>query len=288
MSNLKIGNKIFKLEKKTIVMGILNVTPDSFSDGGRFFSVDKAVEHAVYMSKEGADIIDIGGESTRPGSKSISLDEEMDRVIPVIEQLIGKLKIPISIDTYKSEIAREALDLGVGMVNDITALQGDKKLVNIIAEYDVPVCLMHMKGNPRDMQINPVYDDVVKEIHDFLKEQTKYAILHNVKKENIIIDPGLGFGKRTGKGVEDNCQILNRLLEFKDLGFPIMVGASRKTFIGNVCGNKKPLPVSERLEGSLAAACLAVVNGADIIRVHDVKETRRCVDLIDCVIRKQF
>jgi len=288
MSNLKIGNKIFKLEKKTIVMGILNVTPDSFADGGLYNSVDKAVDHAILMEKNGADIIDVGGESTRPGAKSISLDEESKRVIPVIKQLLGKISIPLSIDTYKSEIAREALDLGVGMVNDITALQGDKKLVNIIAEYDVPVCLMHMKGNPRDMQINPVYDDVVKEIHDFLKEQTKYAILHNVKKENIIIDPGLGFGKRTGKGVEDNCQILNRLLEFKDLGFPIMVGASRKTFIGNVCGNKKPLPVSERLEGSLAAACLAVVNGADIIRVHDVKETRRCVDLIDCVIRKQF
>lgn len=288
MNNLKIGNKTFKLDKKTIVMGILNVTPDSFADGGIYNSVDKAVEHAILMEKNGADIIDVGGESTRPGAKSVSIDEEIKRVIPVIEQLLGKISIPISIDTYKSEIVKRALDLGVGMVNDITALQGDKKLVNIIAEYDVPVFLMHMKGNPQDMQINPVYDDVVKEIHDFFKERTKYAMFHDVKKENIIIDPGLGFGKRTGKGVEDNCEILNRLSEFKNLGFPIMVGASRKTFIGNVCGNDKTLPVSERLEGSLAATCIAVINGADIVRVHDVKETRRCVDFIDCVIRKQF
>ena len=288
MNNLKIGDKTVKLGKKTIVMGILNVTPDSFADGGIYNSVNKAVEHAILMEKNGADIIDVGGESTRPGAKSISIDEELKRVIPVIEQLLGKISIPLSIDTYKSDIAKRALDLGVGMINDITALQGDKKLVNIIAEYDVPVFLMHMKGNPQDMQINPVYDDVVKEIHDFFKERTKYAILHDVKKENIIIDPGLGFGKRTGKGVEDNCEILKRLSEFKDLGFPIMIGASRKTFIGNVCGNDKTLPVSKRLEGSLAAACIAVINGADIVRVHDVKETRRCVDFIDCVIRKKF
>ena len=288
MNNLKIGNKIFKPGKKTIVMGILNVTPDSFADGGLYNSVDNAVEHAILMEKKGADIIDIGGESTRPGAKPLSLYEEIQRVIPVVEQLLNNISVPLSIDTYKSEIAKRALDLGVSMVNDITALQVDKKLVNIIAEYDVPVCLMHIKGNPEDMQKNPEYDNVVKEIHDFLKKRTKYAMDHDVKKENIIIDPGLGFGKRTGKEIEDNCEILNRLSELKDLDFPIMVGASRKTFIGNVCGKNKPLSVSERLEGSLAAACLAVVNGADIVRVHDVKETRRCVDFIDCIIRKQF
>ena len=285
MNQLKIGNKTFEIGRQTIVMGILNVTPDSFSDGGEHFSLGKAVEHAILMEQQGADIIDIGGESTRPGAKATSLDEEMNRVMPVIEQLVGKINVPISIDTYKSDIARKALDLGASMVNDITALQGDKLLAGVVAEYDVPICLMHMKGNPRDMQINPTYDDVVKEIHDFLKERAEYAMFCDIKKENIIIDPGLGFGKRTGRGIEDNCDILDRLSELKDLGFPIVVGPSRKTFIGNVCGRKKPLSVSDRLEGSLAAACLAVRNGADIVRVHDVKETRRCVDLVDCAHR---
>ena len=285
MNVLKIGDKTFELGKRTIVMGILNVTPDSFADGGEYFSLEDAVEHVILMEKEGADIIDIGGESTRPGAKIISLDEEMDRVMPVIEQLVGNIGVPISIDTYKSEIARKALDLGVVMVNDVSALRGDKKLADVVVEYDVPICLMHMKGKPRNMQINPVYDDVVIEIHDFLKERTDYALSCGIKKENIIIDPGIGFGKRTGKGIEDNCEILKRLSELKDLGFPIMVGASRKTFIGNVCGDGKQLPISDRLGGSLAAACIAVMNGADIVRVHDVSEARRCVDLVDCVVR---
>ena len=285
MNVLKIGRKKFELGKRTIIMGILNVTPDSFSDGGEHFSVDDAVKHAFSMEKYGADIIDIGGESTRPGATSISVKEEMDRIIPVIEQLIGEISVPISIDTYKSEIAKNALDLGVNMINDISALQVDKHLASIVAEYEVPICLMHMKGNPKSMQINPVYDDVVKEIHDFLKERAEFALFCNIKKENIIVDPGIGFGKRNGGENEDNCEILRRLYELKDLGFPIMIGASRKKFIVNVCGDDDPLQVSDRLEGSLAAACLAVANGADIVRAHDVKETRRCVDLVDCIIR---
>jgi dihydropteroate synthase len=285
MNVLKIGCKKFELGKRTIIMGVLNVTPDSFSDGGEHFSVDDAVKHAFSMEKNGVDIIDIGGESTRPGATSISVKEEMDRIIPVIEQIIGEISVPISIDTYKSEIAKNALDLGVDMINDISALQVDKNLAGIVAEHEVPICLMHMKGNPKSMQINPVYGDVVKEIYDFLKERTEFALFCNIKKENIIVDPGIGFGKRTGGEIEDNCEILRRLYELKDLGFPIMVGASRKKFIVNVCGDDDPLPVSDRLEGSLAAACLAVANGADIVRVHDVKETRRCVDLVDCIIR---
>ncbi len=286
MSMLKIGKKTFDLDKRTLIMGILNVTPDSFSDGGKHFSTDDAVKHALLMEKEGADIIDIGGESTRPSAKTISLNEEMNRTIPVIEQLIEEISIPVSIDTYKSDVARRALDLGVGMVNDISALKADRNLASVVAEYKVPICLMHMKGNPRNMQINPTYDDVVKEIHDFLKERAEFALFCDIKKENIIIDPGIGFGKRTGRGVEDNCEILRRLSEFKNLGFPVMIGASRKKFIGNVCGgDDDPLPVSDRLEGSLAAACLAVINGANIVRVHDVKETRRCVDLVDCIIK---
>ena len=286
MKTLKIGDKTFELGKRTLVMGVLNITPDSFSDGGKHFSLEDAVERALLMEKQGADIIDVGGESTRPGAKSISKNEEMKRVSPVIEKLVDKCNVPISIDTYKSDVAMKALDLGASMVNDITALQGDKKIVNIVAKYDAPICLMHMKGNPTSMQINPVYDDIIREIHGFLKERAEYALFHDIKKENIILDPGLGFGKRTGRGIEDNCEILRRLDELKVLGYPIMVGTSRKTFIGNVCGGEKPLPVSDRLEGSLAAACLAVINGADIVRVHDVKETRRSVDLVDCVVRK--
>ena len=284
MSFLKIGNKNFKLDKKTIIMGILNVTPNSFSDGGKFFSLDDAIKHAIKMEKDGADIIDIGGESTRPRSKSISLNEEMNRIIPVVEDLVIKLKIPISVDTYKSEIAKKTLDLGISMINDITALRGDKNLAKVVSDYDIPICLMHMKGEPNNMQVNPTYNDVVKEIHDFLRERADFALSSGINKDKILIDPGLGFGKRTGKGIEDNCEIINRLSELKDLGFPIMMGASRKTFIGNITGGERPLPVTNRLEGSLATACIAVVNGANIVRVHDVIETRRCIDIVDRII----
>jgi dihydropteroate synthase len=283
MSLLKIGNKDFELLKRTIVMGILNVTPDSFSDGGKFFSVDDAVKQAIRMEKEGADIIDIGGESTRPGSDPISIDVELNRVLPVIEAVKKKVKIPISIDTYKSKVAKEALDLGCSMVNDISALRGDEELVKVVVDYNVPICLMHMKGEPKNMQLNPTYEDVVAEICDFLIERAEFAISSGVREDKIIIDPGLGFGKRTGNGIEDNCEILRRLYEFKELGFPILIGTSRKTFIGNICGKGSSLPTSARLEGSLAAACIAVANGADIVRVHDVEETRRCVDIIDCI-----
>jgi dihydropteroate synthase len=278
-------NSIFDFGTKTYIMGILNVTPDSFSDGGKFFSIDNAVNHALEMEKDGADIIDIGGESTRPGSKPVSVDEEISRVIPVIEQLSNKIRIPLSIDTYKSEVAKKALDLGVAMVNDITALRHDKNLVSIVADFNVPICLMHMKGEPQNMQKNPTYEDVVKEIYDFFDERIKYAISSGIKKQNIIIDPGLGFGKRTGNGIEDNSDIIHRLSELKDLGYPILIGASRKTFIGNMCGCKRPLAVNERLGGSIAAANTAVMNGADIVRVHDVKETRQSLDFVDKIVR---
>jgi len=285
MRNLKISDKVFDLDKKTLIMGVLNITPDSFSDGGRFLSIGDAVKHAIQMQKDGADIIDIGGESTRPGALPISTSEELNRVIPVVEKLVKIIEIPLSIDTYKSEVAKKSFDLGVGMINDITALKGDKKLVNIVANYNVPICLMHMKGNPRDMQNNAYYDDIIFEITNFLKERAEYAMFNDVKKENIVIDPGLGFGKRTGRGIEDNCEILKHLSKLKILKYPILVGASRKTFIGNICGGEKSLPVEDRLEGSLAATAVAVLNGADIVRVHDVKETKRFIDIVDCIIR---
>lgn len=287
MKVLKVGNKTFNLGKETLVMGILNVTPDSFSDGGKFDSVGRALNHAVQMQNEGADIIDIGGESTRPSAHSISVDEELDRVVPVIKALSGKIDVPLSIDTYKSEVARKVLDLGVSMINDVTSLKGDKKLVNVVSEYNVPVCLMHMKGNPRDMQRNPDYSDVVFEIKNFLKERAEYAMFNDVKKENIIVDPGLGFGKRTGRGIEDNCEILKRLSELKELGYPVLVGASRKTFIGNICGGKEQLPPEERLGGSLSAAIVATLNGADILRVHDVGETKRCLKFADWILNRK-
>jgi dihydropteroate synthase len=285
MRTLKISDKVFDLDKKTLIMGVLNITTDSFSDGGRFLSIDDAVKHAIQMEKDGADIIDIGGESTRPGALPLSTSEELNRVIPVVKKLVKKIEIPLSIDTYKSEVAKKSFDLGVGMINDITALKGDKKLVNIVANYNVPICLMHMKGNPRDMQNNAYYDDIIFEITNFLKERAEYAMFNDVKKENIVIDPGLGFGKRTGRGIEDNCEILKHLSKLKILKYPILVGASRKKFIGNICGGEKPLSVEDRLEGSLAAAVVAVLNGADIVRVHDVKETKRCIDIVDCIIR---
>ncbi|MCJ2513108.1 MAG: dihydropteroate synthase [Candidatus Thermoplasmatota archaeon] len=285
MNNLNIGDKTFDLKHKTILMGILNVTPDSFYDGGKYFSPDKAIKHALVMEKQGADIIDIGGESTRPGAKKISAKEEINRIVPTIEELVKKINIPISVDTYKSKVAKKTIDAGASMINDISALRGDKSLVKIVSEYEIPICLMHMKGNPGNMQNNPFYKDLIKEIFLFLKERTEFAVLNNIKKEKIIIDPGIGFGKRTGRGIEDNCEILRNLDKLKLLKFPIMVGASRKTFIGNVCGDDKSPIIKERLEGSLTAACIAVMNGANIIRAHDVKETRSCLNLIDCVIR---
>jgi len=283
MKKLAIGSKTFNLSKKTLIMGILNVTPDSFSDGGKFTNLNDAICHAHEMIKQGADIIDIGGESTRPGAEPVSEEEEIKRIIPLIDTLLSEKEMLISVDTSKSTVAELAINHGAVMINDVTALRSDKAMAGVIASYQIPVCLMHMKGSPQTMQRQPKYDDVIKEIHSFFKKQIKYAKDNKINKKQIIIDPGIGFGKRTGKGIEDNCEIIARLDEFKKLGYPIMIGASRKRFIGNICGKDKPLPSDMRLEGSLAAACAAVLNGADILRVHDVKETRRCIDIIDCI-----
>lgn len=267
-------------------MGILNVTPDSFSDGGKFDLLDAAVNHAKQMVKGGADIIDIGGESTRPGAKAVGVTDEIQRVLPVFKQLIDEIDVPLSIDTYKSRVAEKAIEAGALLVNDITALQGDSRMVNVIADGNVHVCLMHMKGNPRTMQLNPTYSNLLPEIKSFLKERADYALFHDIPKDHILFDPGIGFGKRTGRGVEDNCDILHHLPVLKKEGYPILIGPSRKTFIGNVGGKEKTLPVQDRLEGSLAAACIAAYNGADIVRVHDVAETRKAVDVVDCILGK--
>ncbi|KAA0008695.1 MAG: dihydropteroate synthase [Thermoplasmata archaeon] len=284
---MKIGKKVFRWGERTYIMGVLNVTPDSFSDGGRYLDPERAVERALEMQAQGADIIDVGGESTRPGSERVGADEELKRVEPVLEEICDKLSVPVSIDTYKSEVAEAAIRAGAAMINDISALRFDSGMVNVVKEYDVPVVLMHMKGTPKGMQENPHYDDVMHEIISFLHERKEFAVNNGIDGEKIIVDPGIGFGKRTGKGIEDNCEIIGRLRELKVLGSPILVGPSRKTFIGNVCSDDdKPLPVDRRIEGTLAAVALSAVNGADIVRVHDVAEARRCLKLVDSIIRK--
>jgi len=263
-------------------MGVLNVTPDSFYDGGRFFDIDRAVMHGLKLIEAGADMLDIGGESTRPGSVSVDAKEEIDRVIPVIKLLGEMTDIPISVDTYKSEVAERAIKYGATMINDISALRFDENMADIVAEYDLPVCLMHMHGRPSDMQIHPVYNDIIQDIICFLKERINFAVEKGISTDKIIIDPGIGFGKRTGEGIEDNCTILKRLKEFKSLNKPILVGTSRKTFISNLCNEPSP---KDRLIGSLATIAVAVANGADIVRVHDVRETKDVVDVVSNIFR---
>lgn len=264
---LKVGEKIIDLSSPKI-MGILNVTPDSFSDGNKFLDTEKAVKKALQMIEEGADFIDIGGESTRPGAQKVELQEELDRVIPVIKKIRQKSDIPISIDTYKSEVAEAALAAGADLINDISALRFDEKMIEIL-QYNksVPVILMHMLGTPQTMQKEPFYNDVIEEIIEFFQERIEYCIANGIDISRIIIDPGIGFGKRQ----EDNLEILEKLSEFKCFGVPVLLGASRKSFISRIY----PSEAGERLEGSLAAAALGLEAGANIFRVHDVKAHKR-------------
>jgi len=268
-----IGNFDIKFNEKTKIMGILNLTPDSFSGDWLAGNLDSAVEQAKAMVKNGADMIDVGGESTRPGAKPVSAEEELERVIPVIRGLKG-VKVPISIDTYKTEVAKEALKKGASMVNDINGLRS-RGMAEAVAKHKASVIIMHMRGKPRSMQNNPSYGDVVGDIIRFLRERSEFGINAGISRDKIIIDPGIGFGKTT----EHNLEIIRRLREFKSLGFPVLMGVSRKSFIGNVLG----LPVEERLEGSLAAVTASVMNGADIVRVHDVREARMAVQIVDAI-----
>ena len=258
-----------KLELNEIkIMGILNVTHDSFSDGDQYFDTGKAVERALEMIAEGANIIDIGGESTRPGAKKINVETEIERVIPIIQELRKHLSIPISIDTTKAEVAEKAIQAGASILNDISAMQFDAEMIKILQNYpEVPVILMHMQGTPEKMQEAPFYEDVIEEILDFFEERIKFCEENGISKERIIIDPGIGFGKRQ----EDNLIILKKISEFKCLGCPILLGASRKRFIGNIYDSS----ATERIAGSLASAAFAFQNEIEIIRVHDVREHRR-------------
>ncbi|MBU0668412.1 dihydropteroate synthase [Patescibacteria group bacterium] len=259
-------------------MGILNITPDSFSDGGKFLDVNKACERALQMAAEGADIIDIGGESTGPGSQNVSLQEEIKRVIPVIEKVRGKINLPISIDTYKHQVALHALNIGADMVNDVTAMRGDGEMAKILAEYDVPVVLMYAKDQtPRTTTESFKYNDVMATVKTFLRERIEYGMQAGIKRDRFIIDPGMGAF--VSSDPRYSLEILRRLNELPELELPILIGASRKSFIGKTLD----LPAGQRLEGGLACAAIAVLHGASIIRTHDVKETRRVIDMIDAI-----
>jgi dihydropteroate synthase len=269
-------NYKFDFTERTYIMGILNVTPDSFSDGGLYFDKKKAVEQALKMEEEGADIIDVGGESTRPGAEKISEKEEIKRVVPVIEAITKKIKIPVSIDTYKSEVAKAALSAGASLVNDISGLRFDRKMPSVIAGNKVPVCIMHIKGTPRAMQANPAYAALIPEIVDYLHEGIEIARSAGIADDKIIIDPGIGFGKT----LEHNLEIIRRLNEFSGFEKPILLGLSRKSFIGSLLGG---LPANERLEGTASAVAIGIFNSANIIRVHDVKAMVRVAVVADAL-----
>ena len=267
--------------KKTFVMGILNVTPDSFSDGGLHLDKSAAVRRALEMVEEGADIIDIGGESTRPGSGSVSSEEESRRTIPVIRELSKKISVPISIDTCKSQVAGMAIDAGASIVNDISGLRFDPLMPGVVSEQKVPVVIMHIKGTPKDMQSDPVYEALIPEIIDYLRGGIRLALESGVAEDRIMVDPGLGFGKT----LEHNLEIIHNLHEFTLLEKPLLIGPSRKAFLGTVLGG---VPPEERLEGSAAAVAISILNGANIVRVHDVKEMVRVARVADAIKRMKI
>jgi dihydropteroate synthase len=273
IKHLSIGDRQFDLSR-AIVMGILNVTPDSFSDGGRFNHVEHAVEHAMRMQQEGADIIDIGGESTRPGANAVTVDEELERVIPVIRAFRQHSSLPISIDTSKPVVMRAAVTEGANMVNDVNALQAEGA-VETCAELGIPVCLMHMQGEPRTMQQDPQYDDVVKDVAAYLQQRSIECIESGIHRNNIVIDPGFGFGKT----LRHNLDLLNRLESISELELPVLVGISRKSMLGAILDR----PVSERLYAGIAAAVIAYNKGARLFRVHDVAPTRDALAVCDAL-----
>ena len=258
-------------------MGILNITPDSFSDGGKYLSTSRAIDRAFAMVDNGADIIDIGGESTRPGSDSISKDEELQRIVPVIQEIRNQdSEILISIDTYKSDVAEIAIDLGANIVNDISGLTFDQNMSTFLSGRDIPVIIMHIKGKPKTMQSNPIYDDLINDINSFFKKQIIFAQSNGIDRDNIILDPGIGFGKT----FNHNLTIINNLKGLCNLGHPIMVGTSRKAFIGDILD----VPPIKRVEGTIASVVASVINGANIVRVHDVREIKKAIMVTEKIL----
>ena len=271
--------RVLDLGSRTHIMGILNVTPDSFSDGGLYADPARALDHAREMVSQGADIIDIGGESTRPGADPLTEEEETNRIIPVIERLSTELMAPISVDTYKSSVAKKALQAGAGIVNDISGLGFSPDMAQVVADHGAAVVIMHIKGTPRDMQVNPVYHDVVGEIMDHLEESAGIALKAGIDRDRIMIDPGIGFGKT----LEHNLAVLERLDEFRALGFPIVLGTSRKRFIGTVLDIAEP---KDRIEGSAATVALGIQRGARIVRVHDVGFMTKVARMTDAIVKR--
>jgi dihydropteroate synthase len=278
-----------KLGENPCIMGILNVTPDSFSDGGKYFDFEKAVAQGKKLVKEGADILDIGGESSRPFAEPVSEAEEIDRVIPVIKELSCHIDIPISIDTVKSEVARQALNAGASMINDISSFEKDPELADLAAKKNIPVIMMHMKGTPETMQVNPEYNDLIKEITDYFIQRVDFAMDKGVEKKNIILDPGIGFGKT----VQHNLVILKNIDKLAEFGFPLLIGSSRKSFIQKILtkmnkkANKKEIDASsEECEiGTLASVAAAFINGGHIVRVHDVARVKPFLRILDSIKR---
>lgn len=266
-------------QKQSLLMGILNVTPDSFSDGGHYFKKNSAVKHALKMVDEGVDIIDIGGESTKPFSDPVSLDEELSRVLPVIEAVRKETDVCISIDTTKSEVANQALELGASIINDVSAMEVDKDMIDIALKFDCPIVLMHMKGTPKNMQENPQYSSLISDIISYLNNRIDFVISRGVDRKKIIIDPGIGFGK----SVENNFEIINNLNQFTKLGYPVLLGASRKSFIGITL----EVPENDRIEGSLAANVIGLQKGVSVFRVHDVDQTRKALTIAKKILNSQ-
>lgn len=272
--NWRCRDRTIRLGEKTLVMGILNVTPDSFSDGGNFADPNKAVEHALEMVAQGADIIDIGGESTRPGADPVSAEDEIRRTVPIIGKLREHSDIPVSIDTMKSEVARRALEAGADIINDVSAFEADEEMAAVAAETGAGVVLMHKQGSPKTMQDDPTYGHVVEEVRDYLQSRLDFAVQRGVARDRMVIDPGIGFGKT----YEHNLELLRGLHTLAECGCPVLVGASRKRFIGHLLNRGNP---AERLAGSLGAAAWAAEQGAHILRVHDVIETCDVCRIVD-------
>jgi len=276
----KLRSRWLALGERTLVMGVLNVTPDSFSDGGKFFRTGDAVKAALAMQQAGADILDIGAESTRPGSTGIPADEELKRLLPVLRDLRSRMKIPISIDTQKAEVAEAALHGGAEILNDISGLKNDPRVAEIAVRFGAPLILMHMRGNPRTMQKGPFAKDVVRDVKSGLRESVQTARRAGVRKSQIILDPGIGFGKSFAQ----NYELLARLPELAKLGYPLLVGTSRKGFLGIMRGRQsKVVPPEERIWGTAASVTASILNGAHIVRVHDVGEMKRVARVADCV-----
>jgi len=282
---LRLSSQTLVLGKRTLLMGVLNVTPDSFSDGGKFFRVADAVKAALAMERAGADILDIGAESTRPGSAGISGEEELERLLPVLQELRGRLKIPISIDTQKSRVAELAIGAGAEMLNDISGLKSDPTIAEVAAQHGVPLILMHMRGTPRTMQKQPWARDVMKDVTAGLRESVAVARRAGVRKTQIILDPGIGFGKSFAQ----NYELLAKLPELARLGYPLLVGTSRKGFIGaTLARNGKPLPAEQRIWGTAATVAASILQGAHIVRVHDVEKMAQVARVTDSVLHPEL